>query len=164
MAATVLKTLFLFLMLLSTVKSNWDGDNSDPTLANLGFYVHNMTCKDDTTICQHCAHLDLVGRPFILTTEYTSGPYKFKYYFEDGMQDWNIYFAQEDQSQEYRWCEDIYDILDISTTVRVALCVENTFSDISVPDNCPKPVALVSYDYHPSDGQVRGQQMLYCLS
>ncbi|XP_022087302.1 uncharacterized protein LOC110977455 [Acanthaster planci] len=163
MAATMLKTLFLFLMLLSTVKSNWDGDNSDPTLANLGFYVYNMTCNDDATFCEHCAHLRVFGRPYILTIEYTTDPYKLKYYFEDGKRDWNYYIAQEDPHQVYRWCQCADGKHDPDPIRRVVLCVENTFSDISLPGNCPKPVALVSYDYHPLDEQVTGQQALYCL-
>ncbi|XP_022087299.1 uncharacterized protein LOC110977453 [Acanthaster planci] len=160
----MLKNLFLISMLLCTVESNWDGDNSDPSATYLGFYAINMTCNDDATICQHCVHVHLDGRLFTFTTIYTADPYMFQYYFENGIKDWNFSLAQEDPDQMYRWCECADGMHGFDVARRVAVCVENTFSDISVPDNCPKPVALVTCDYHPSDGQVRGQQMLFCQS
>ena len=46
---------------------------------------------------------------------------------------------------------------------KVNICMDNNFESLTVPEDCAKPVAVVSFDYHHTDDKIHGQQVLYCL-
>ncbi|XP_022087319.1 uncharacterized protein LOC110977459 [Acanthaster planci] len=157
--------LLLFLTLACKVESNWDITHSDPAEANMGFTTFNMKCNDDETVCHHSFTMHVYGRLFLISTAYMKNPFKFQLNITEGGNNWKIHFAQGDQSEEYRWCDNAFSRSSIIRyATRFVLCVGNSFTGISVPDDCPKPVTLVDLDNHNFDEKIRGQQMLYCLS
>ncbi|XP_022087345.1 uncharacterized protein LOC110977472 [Acanthaster planci] len=161
------KTLLLLALFLRAAEGNWDGDgsDSDPAIANMGFFVHNMTCNEYGTVCQHCKKVEYYGKAYLAVAEYKADPYTFQCGIEDGTNDWNFNFGQEDPSELYRWCDSIEGRVSkvISMKMRYTLCAENMFSGISVPSDCPRPVALVTFDAHLADEKIQGQQLLFCL-
>ncbi|XP_038049748.1 uncharacterized protein LOC119723255 [Patiria miniata] len=160
------KTLLLFSMLLCKAESNWGAaGNNDPSKGNLGFSAFNMTCNEDGSSCQHCFSMAANGKIYLISIEYTADPFKFQVHITEGNNDWNMYFVQEDQYVDSRWCDNANFISRDSTRqeMRFTMCIENRFTGISVPAGCPKPVALVELDAHEYDEKIRGQQMLYCL-
>ena len=69
-----------------------------------------------------------------------------------------------DALELYRWCDNIESQSgSIRIDFRYAICAENIFSGIAMPDECPRPLALVTFDSHMTDDKIQGQQMLYCL-
>ncbi|XP_038049660.1 uncharacterized protein LOC119723169 [Patiria miniata] len=161
----MLRILFSCLMLICRVESNWEAEDSDPSDANLGFSLINMTCNDAMDLCQHNYIASVHSREVLAVFEYTKDPYKFQVSVREGKQSKDWSFFQDDLDGKYRWCESVDSKAswEFDYSRRYTACFENSFDDISIPEGCAKPLAVVTYDTHLYDDKVRGQQMLLCL-
>ncbi|XP_038048701.1 uncharacterized protein LOC119724068 [Patiria miniata] len=162
----MLQILLACLMLVvSRVESNWNAEESDSSKAKMGFSRINMTCNDAEDVCQHCVIIPLFGQEFLTVVEYTKDPYQLEVSVQEGRQSRDWTFSQDDLAGKYRWCESAYSEAswDYDHSWRYTICYENIFDDISVPEDCAKPLAVVTHESHYYDDEVRGQQMLFCL-
>ncbi|XP_038049758.1 uncharacterized protein LOC119723266 [Patiria miniata] len=161
----MLRILLTCQVRITRVESNWEAENSDPSDANLGFSLINMTCNDAMDLCQHYFILPLYTHEALAVFEYTKDPYKLLVGGREGIQSRDWRFVQDDCDEKYRWCESVDSEAswDYDQSWRYTICFENSFDDISIPEGCAKPLAVVTYDTHHYDDKVRGQQMLLCL-
>ncbi|XP_022099926.1 uncharacterized protein LOC110984242 [Acanthaster planci] len=153
-------------MLLSQVNANWKSSRSGPIRADMKFYVMNMTCNDARTRCEACKS-GHEGGIYLDLFEYSEGPAKFHFEGTTATSNWKDSILQEDPLEPFRYCtqnKNTYWGRSGIVTHRFYLCVDNIFSDITVPTECFRPIALISTSSQHGDDRQIGDQTLYCAN
>ncbi|XP_038076448.1 uncharacterized protein LOC119744547 [Patiria miniata] len=155
------------LVISVTVANGYWGSHSsdDPTYSHLGFYIYDLKCNDAGTYCQKCyiAHSEW-NVAHMHVHEVTEDPAQYKFRVIEGNQDWEISIIQADLAEPHRICAAWSNYTMDAQLARINVCVDNTFEGVEVPPECPRPVIVLSLDYHVADKTIRGQQSLLCAT
>ncbi|XP_038045513.1 uncharacterized protein LOC119720065 [Patiria miniata] len=154
------------LLTFGLANGNWTARRNDASFEDLEFFAWNLECNDAKTVCSKC----FVGHPYegadivMHTFEYTKDPYKFQFTTQPANQDTKASFVQNDALEKFHFCSEINNsAADISRGWTWTLCLENDFTGLTVPPDCPSPVAVSRLVGHMNDAKLAGQQIMYCL-
>ncbi|XP_038050928.1 uncharacterized protein LOC119724091 [Patiria miniata] len=156
----------LFVIGITVANGYWGSHSSDdPTYSHLGFYILDMKCNDAGTYCQKCyiAHCEW-NVAHMHVHEFTDDPAQYVFRCIEGNQDWKISVIQADLAQPYRICTAWSNYTMDAQLARIDVCVDNSFEGVEVPPECPRPVIVLSLDYHVADKTIRGLQSILCAS
>ncbi|XP_038071789.1 uncharacterized protein LOC119740520 [Patiria miniata] len=162
--------LYSLVLLSGSANGNWEDGRNDSSHEGLGFYAMNLECNDKQSACSKCFKGRVSEGPFKVIEhvfEYTKDPYKIELNTEVVNNDVQATFIQEDPSEKFHFCIEMTEDKAVPSGGlyhgKVNLCLENDFSGLSVPAECPTPVAATRAEASANDMKPIGQQVLYCM-
>ncbi|XP_022086880.1 uncharacterized protein LOC110977241 isoform X2 [Acanthaster planci] len=124
----------------------------------------NVTCTKDQSACAECFTVRANGLMCLYVMEFTKDPHSYKLSAMDGISEWDFEFLQDDSSGQVRFCTQLQNSFDkgVNADWRDTLCLDNDFSEVTVPKECGSPLITLTIDSHMGNGRVMGGQYLYC--
>ncbi|XP_038062849.1 uncharacterized protein LOC119733332 [Patiria miniata] len=160
---SLLVTLLL-LVLIGKTSAIWVDGSEDSSFSNLGLHTMYMTCDDAGSVCQACFTSRSHGEAHLHVIEYTMEPYKLEYTTQLGDFDDKFIIFQEEPGDAYRVCTEMVVGGSNMSVWKLNICMDNALRGATIPNNCVRPIALVSLRAERNPDRLRGHELLLCAA